>query len=59
MDDLYAISKNKTIIIVAHRISTVSQCDIVYQVENGAMTPISLQEYTASHNHGNTTQHLP
>lgn len=34
MEAIYSI-KNKTIIIIAHRLSTLSKCDIVYSIESG------------------------
>ena len=34
MEAIYSI-KNKTIIIIAHRLSTLSKCDIVYSIEDG------------------------
>jgi ABC-type bacteriocin/lantibiotic exporter with double-glycine peptidase domain len=34
MEAIYSI-KNKTIIIIAHRLSTLSKCDIVYSIEGG------------------------
>jgi len=35
MDEIYNISSDKTLIIIAHRISTIDQCDYVYKLENG------------------------
>jgi len=37
MDEIYQISQDKTLIIVAHRLSTIKGCDKVYQLENGAI----------------------
>ena len=37
MDEIYQISQNKTLIIVAHRLSTIKGCDQVYKIENGAV----------------------
>lgn len=34
MDEIYTISNNKTLIIIAHRLSTLEKCDIVYKVSN-------------------------
>jgi len=35
MDSIYGLNKDKTIIIIAHRISTLDRCDCIYKVENG------------------------
>lgn len=35
MEEIYQVSENRTLLIVAHRLSTLSGCDIVYRVEQG------------------------
>ncbi|MDR2417786.1 MAG: ABC transporter ATP-binding protein [Treponema sp.] len=35
MDEIYDISANKTLIVIAHRLSTVERCDRRIQIENG------------------------
>ena len=35
MKDIYSLSSKYTLIIVAHRLSTLSKCDQVYIIENG------------------------
>ncbi|EFC32638.1 TPA: ABC-type lipopolysaccharide transporter PglK [Campylobacter jejuni] len=37
MDEIYKISKDKTMIIIAHRLSTITQCDKVYRLEHGRL----------------------
>lgn len=37
MDEIYKVSEDKTLIIIAHRLSTVKKCDIVYRLENGKL----------------------
>lgn len=37
MDEIYKISKDKTMIIIAHRLSTITQCDKVYHLEHGKL----------------------
>jgi ABC-type multidrug transport system fused ATPase/permease subunit len=34
MSEIYKISQDKTLIIIAHRLSTVEQCDVVYEIKN-------------------------
>ena len=35
MNSIYNLKQNKTMIIIAHRISTLNHCDKVYEVKNG------------------------
>ena len=35
MDEIYKIGENKTMIIIAHRVSTLDRCDRVIRLENG------------------------
>jgi ATP-binding cassette subfamily B protein/ATP-binding cassette subfamily C protein len=35
MDEIYDVSGNKTLIVIAHRLSTVQRCDRRIQIENG------------------------
>lgn len=37
MDEIYKISKDKTMIIIAHRLSTITRCDSVYRLEYGKL----------------------
>jgi len=38
MDEIYEISKDKTLIIIAHRLSTIKGCDKVYKLNNGKLS---------------------
>ena len=35
MDEIYELSDDKTLIIIAHRLTTIDRCDVVYKLENG------------------------
>jgi ATP-binding cassette subfamily B protein len=41
MDEIYKISEQKTLIIIAHRLTTLSGCDIIYKIKDG-----KIHEYT-------------
>jgi ABC-type multidrug transport system fused ATPase/permease subunit len=35
MESMYDLSKNKTVIIIAHRIKTIKKCDLIFHIEDG------------------------
>ena len=35
MDEIYALSKEKTLIIIAHRLSTIERCNKIYKIDKG------------------------
>ncbi|MDR2718085.1 MAG: ABC transporter ATP-binding protein/permease [Treponema sp.] len=35
MDEIYSVSANKTLIVIAHRLTTVERCDRIIRIENG------------------------
>ena len=35
MDEIYDISQEKTLIIIAHRLSTLARCEKIYKLQNG------------------------
>ena len=37
MKEIYKISSNKTIIMIAHRLTTVKKCDIIFFLERGKL----------------------
>jgi ABC-type multidrug transport system fused ATPase/permease subunit len=38
MESINALHGRKTLVIIAHRLTTIAECDIVYRVENGKIT---------------------
>ncbi|MDR1901498.1 MAG: ABC transporter ATP-binding protein [Treponema sp.] len=40
MDEIYDVSGDKTLIIIAHRLSTVERCDRRIRIANGTLTPL-------------------
>jgi len=40
MDEIYSVSVNKTLVVIAHRLSTVERCDRRIRVENGRIAGI-------------------
>jgi ABC-type multidrug transport system fused ATPase/permease subunit len=37
MESIYTLKKNKTIVIIAHRLTTLEFCDIIYELNNGSI----------------------
>ena len=37
MEEIYNVSENKTLIVIAHRISTLKKCEKIYKLENGRL----------------------
>jgi ABC-type multidrug transport system fused ATPase/permease subunit len=37
MDAIHNLRHEKTIIMVAHRITTIKECDVIYMLENGCI----------------------
>ena len=44
MNEIYNLNKDKTLIIIAHRLSTVLKCEKIYKVENQQVTQISKED---------------
>ena len=37
LDQVMSLKGNKTLIIIAHRLSTLARCDKIYELENGSI----------------------
>ncbi len=48
MDSVYKLSKDKTIVIIAHRMSTIKNCDIIYVMDQGKIIDSGSFEYLIS-----------
>ena len=40
MNTIYDLKKNKTLIIIAHRENTLSQCDTIYELRHGILNKV-------------------
>jgi ATP-binding cassette subfamily B protein/ATP-binding cassette subfamily C protein len=41
MDEIYSASENRTLIVIAHRLSTVERCDRAIKIDNGEISGAS------------------
>lgn len=48
MDSVYKLSKDKTILIIAHRISTIKRCDVIHVMDQGEIIDSGSFEYLIS-----------
>ena len=42
IEEINNFKRKKTIIIIAHRISTITKCDYIYEFDNGTIKSLSL-----------------
>lgn len=45
MEAIESFNGNKTMVIIAHRLSTVRNCDIVYKVDNHKVVKSKIDDY--------------
>ena len=50
MDSIHNLQKNHTIIMVAHRVSTLRRCDVIYMLKNGKIQDSGTYEYLIKNN---------
>ena len=44
MEAIDRLSGTKTLIIIAHRLTTIKNCDIIYEVKNGGIKEVVLRD---------------
>lgn len=44
MEEIYQISKDKTLLIIAHRLSTIQKCDTIYQITKGVLKKVFYED---------------
>lgn len=44
MDEIYSVSKDKTLLIIAHRLSTLDKCQEIYKLQDGQIIEHRVQE---------------
>lgn len=50
MDDIQRLAGNLTIVLIAHRLTTVKDCDMIYILESGQVTDSGTYDELAAHN---------
>jgi ABC-type multidrug transport system fused ATPase/permease subunit len=51
MEDIQRFSGQMTVVMIAHRLATVKECDIIYLLENGQVSDAGTYDDLASRNH--------
>ena len=41
MDNIYEVSANKTLLVIAHRLTTIQRCDRVYRIQDGTVHEVT------------------
>ncbi|MFH1832151.1 MAG: ABC transporter ATP-binding protein [bacterium] len=50
MEEIYRVNNNKTLIIVAHRLTTIKRCDTVYRIDMGTVTNVTKEHINSPSN---------
>ena len=48
MKSIYNLKGEKTIIMIAHRLTTLKNCDKIFEIKNGNLTPIKKETFLKS-----------
>jgi ABC-type multidrug transport system fused ATPase/permease subunit len=63
MQEMYGLSGSITLIVIAHRITTIAQCDVIFEISNGGIQEISYNALTSVRPAGLATseanEHIP
>ena len=44
MDAIYQLAGRKTMIIIAHRLTTIRNCDVIYEIKDGKATEVTYDQ---------------
>ena len=45
MEAIDSLHGRKTLMIIAHRLTTINNCDLIFSVENGKVRPVDRAEF--------------
>ena len=51
MEDIQRFAGQMTVVLIAHRLATVKECDIIYMLEDGQVSDAGTYDDLASRNH--------
>ncbi len=58
MNQIYALGNNVTLVIVAHRLSTVARCNKIYKIDQGCVQEVAFADLVPSHHEQQVHQEL-